>query len=49
MANRRRDALDYRRRRGGSVQFSIARPRTRSNSAVLFVTSVSPAPARAPR
>src|SRR5262245_56497808 len=30
------------RRRGGSAQFSRDRPRTRSNSGTLFVTSVSP-------
>ena len=32
----------YRRRRAGSVQFSSRRFGTRSNSAVLFVTNVSP-------
>jgi hypothetical protein len=32
-------ALDH-RRRGGSIQFSIVSPLTRSNSEVLFVTSV---------
>jgi len=32
----------HRRRRDGRVQFSRDRPCTRSNSATLFVTSVSP-------
>ena len=32
----------HRLRRDGNVQFSIVKPCTRSNSALLFVTSVSP-------
>lgn len=39
---RRSRLCSQRERRAGSVQFSSVKSRTRSNSAVLFVTSVSP-------